>query len=314
MEQENIKYSIQRANEENISLLSQLFLESRGISISIEFLRKKYNTIYSGKTYFAHFALTPEGKPAAFFCLFPCFVSIDSKQLLAGQSADIITHVDHQKKGLFKLLGKATEELAFAEGMHILFAFPNENSFPGFVRSLQWYHAGNFHIYKFKANGFPIYNALHKLKLGKLYSPFSKQILRKSKIESSKFIGSIPRKSVNSGFRNTDFYQYKQYNNSFFIEIEDLQIWAKIDSILWIGDISINERISTEQVLAILKKLTNKLGLTDFIFEVSQGSYWDLKLSGIISPTIGVPIVYKNLTDVNQCLPLEFTGGDIDVF
>jgi hypothetical protein len=198
--------------------------------------------------------------------------------------------------------------------MHILFAFPNENSFPGFVRSLQWHHAGYFHIYKFKANGFPIYNALNKLKLGKLYSPFSKLILRKSSIESSKFIGSIPRNSVNSGFRNTEFYQYKKYNNSFFIEIEGLQIWAKIDSILWIGDISINESVSTKQVLSILKKITTKLGLNEFIFEVSQGSYWDLKLSGTMSPTIGVPIVYKNLTDVNQCLHLEFSGGDIDVF
>lgn len=307
-------YSIQRASEENISLLSQLFLESRGIFISTEFLRKKYNTIYSGKTYFAHFALTPEGKPAAFFCLFPCFVSIDGKQLLAGQSADIITHVDHQKKGLFKLLGKATEELAFAEGMHILFAFPNENSFPGFVRSLHWHHTSNFHIYRYKVNGFPIYNALHKLKLGKFYTVFSKMILQKSLIDSSKFIGSIPRKSINSGFRNTDFYSYKQYNTSYFIEIDGLQIWAKIDSILWIGDMSVNERVSTEQVLAILKKLTNKLGLTDFIFEVSQGSYWDFKLSGILKPMIGFPIVFKNLSNFNQCLPLEFTGGDIDVF
>jgi len=314
LEQINIKYSIQRANEENISLLSQLFLDSRGISISTEFLRKKYNTIYSGKTYFAHFALTPEGKPAAFFCLFPCFVSINGEQLLAGQSADIITHVDHQKKGLFKLLGKVTEELAFDEGMHILFAFPNENSFPGFVRSLQWHHTGNLHIYKFKVNGFPLYNALHKLKLGTLYSTFSKLILKNSRIESSKFIGSIPRKSCNSGFRNAEFYRYKQYNNSIFIDIEGLQIWAKIDSILWIGDISINESVSTEQVISILKNLTTKLGLNEFIFEVSQGSYWDLKLSGTMSPTIGVPIVYKNLTDVNQCLSLEFTRGDVDVF
>jgi len=314
MEQGIPNYSIHRANEENISLLSLLFEESRGIKFSKEFLKKKFNTMYAGKRYIAHFALTQEGYPAAFFCVYPCFVNIDGKQVLAGQSADIITHSKHQKKGLFTLLGRATEALAFAEGINILFAFPNENSFPGFVRSLGWHHTGNFHIYKLKSNGFPIYNALHRLNLGKLYSHFSKQILSKSRIESSKFIGSIPRKSVNSGFRNTDFYQYKQYNNSFFIEIEDLQIWAKIDSILWIGDISINERVSTEQVLAILKKQTNKLGLTDFIFEVSQGSYWDLKLSGIISPTIGVPIVYKNLTDVNQCLSLEFTGGDIDVF
>lgn len=314
MEQKVQQYKIVRASRENISALSQLFFESKGVRIPVEYLRQKFDTGYTGKSYFAHFAMTDDNKPAAFFCLFPCYVFLNGQKVLAGQSADIITHPDHQRKGLFGLLGNATESLAKAEGMKILFAFPNENSYPGFVRSLNWHHPNNFVIYRFKVNGFPLYRALSKFKLGWFYQQYARIIKRRYLLEPNKFEGSIPRNMVNSGHRSTEFYKYKEFNKNFFIEFKGLKFWCKIDGILWIGDISCPNGYEINKLVTILKEFTVLLGLDEFIFEVSQDSFWDQLLKEVTNFTKGVAIVYKNLDDINEAVSLEFTGGDIDVF
>jgi GNAT superfamily N-acetyltransferase len=314
MEQKVQQYKIVRASRENISALSQLFFESKGVRIPVEYLKQKFNTDYTGKSYFAHFAMTDDDKPAAFFCLFPCYVFLNGKKVLAGQSADIITHPDHQRKGLFSLLGKATESLAQAEGIKILFAFPNENSYPGFVRSLNWHHPNNFVIYRFKVKGFSLYRALSKFKLGWFYKQYARIIKNRYLLEPNKFQGSIPRNMVNSGHRSNEFYQYKEFNKNFFVEFKGLKFWCKIDGYLWIGDIFYDEGIEINKLVTILKEFTVLLGLDEFIFEVSQNSLWDQLLKEVANFTKGVAIVYKNLDDINEAVPLEFTGGDIDVF
>lgn len=314
MDHNNQKYKIVRASRENISALSQLFLETKGINVPVDYLKSKFNTAYTGKTYFAHFAMTEDNQPAAFFCLFPCFVLHNGSVILAGQSADIITHVSHQRKGLFSSLGKATEALAQSEGMKILFAFPNENSFPGFVRSLNWHHSSNFMIYRFKSNGIPFYRLLSKFRMNWIYTQFANLIKNKFKCDSDQFQGSIPRNLISSGYRNKDYYSYKKYNDSFFVHYRGLKFWCKIDVQLWIGDISIDDNLSIDNVVTILKKYTALLGLDEFVFEVSEGSFWDNLLRTIAVSTQGVPIVYKNLEDLDESVSLEFTGGDIDVF
>ena len=241
-------------------------------------------------------------------------MNLNGEDVLAGQSADIITHPDHQRKGLFGMLGKITEELAKAEGMRILFAFPNENSFPGFVRSLNWHHTGNFQVYRVKSNAIPIYRTLHKLRLGRLYKMFYNFILNKYAIKAQELKGSIPRSLINSGSRSLGFYHYKKYNSSHFIRYKGLVFWCKIDGVLWIGDISLDSNFSAVLVVTIIKEFACLLGLDEFIFEVSKGSYWDQKLKEVTKSIEGVPIVYRNLEDDIETVSLEFTGGDIDVF
>jgi GNAT superfamily N-acetyltransferase len=309
----NKDYRIVRANEENIADLSRLFKESRGIEVSVDYLRRKYNTHYTGKLYFAHFAYASDGSPAAFFCLFPCFIRINGEKKLAGQSADIITHKDHQRKGLFAMLGRATEELAKREGMDYLFAFPNSNSFPGFSKSLNWHHTGNFRLYRVPSNGFPLYRFLHKLKLGFLYSIWKRIILRFHQTKETSFIGADFETLKNVCWRDNSFTSYKKYNNSFVCQLNGFKIWAKIDGCLIIGDISMIENNSNSFVSEI-SKLCRKLGLDNFQIEVTFEGYFDQILKNMYAPIEGVPIVFKNLKKTDEKLSLIYTGADADVF
>ncbi len=314
MENKEEYYTFERANEQNIVDLSLIFFETTGKVFSVEFLKSKFNTVHSSLSYIGYFAYTPEKKPAAFYGLFPCYIMVNNEIILSAQSGDTITHIDHQKKGLFVKLALKTYELAQQEGIKILFGFPNKNSFPGFIKNLNWNHVNNLNVYRFRSNCLPIYRLLSKLKLRSLYNQYSGIVLRKTFIESSEFNGSIPRNSVDSVHRDADFYKYKKFASSFFIEFEGLRIWAKIDNSLLIGDISSSNNLSTEDIVKILKKLTARLGLNEFIFEVSQGSYWDERLSKIHTPIIGSPVIIKNLDANYHVNSLEFTGGDIDIF
>lgn len=306
------EYTVVRATPENIGDLSRLFLENSGKQIAPEFLREKFNTAYTGKSYFAHFAYAKDGSPAAFFCVFPCLLSINGKQVLAGQSADIITHKNHQRKGLFGLLGKATQALAISEGMTTLFAFPNEQSFPGFIRSLQWKHSGQFKVFSFPVKGIPLFRIAHKLKLSALYHLWTKLVLPKQKAAHSGFNASTST-SENHAWRTEGFYAYKHYNPSLMFHWKGLNIWAKIESSLVIGDIEVSV-LKNEEVITRLTQLCRYLGCDRFYFEVSEGSYWEERWKKDVEATEGVSIVYKNLVLEDQSLRIDFTGADTDVF
>lgn len=314
MKDESTEYQIVRANHDNIKDLSRLFKESRGIDISEKYLQNKYNTAYTSKTYLAHFAYAKDGTPAAFFCLFPGFLKIDDVKVLAGQSADIITHKDHQRKGLFGILGRETEKLALAEGVNYLYAFPNENSFPRFTRSLHWHHCGNFHQYIFKNSGIPIYRILRKLKMHFLFKIWASFVLRNSTKPNDSFLNSQLNSKDDCAWKDTKFYQYKQYNPSFQLNWQGVSIWAKIEDALIIGDIDISKNSSAKVIVSKLKKLTTLLGLDQFIISASNDSEIDKLFKQEYQFEIGVPIVYKNLQNPEQNLSLRFTGGDIDVF
>jgi hypothetical protein len=314
MKDDSSEYRIVRANHNNIKDLSRLFKESRGLDISVEYLQNKYNTAYTKKTYLAHFAYAKDGTPAAFFCLFPGFLRINGIKNLSGQSADIITHKDHQRKGLFGLLGRETEKLALEEGVYYLYAFPNDNSFPGFMRSLNWHHVGDFHQYIFKVKGIPIFRILRKLRMQFLYRIWASIITRNSSKPTDIFLNSQINSTHDSSWKDNDFYQYKQYNPSFLLNWKGLNIWAKIDGALIIGDIDLSKNYSAKEINIKLKNLTALLGLDQFTISASNGSELDNLLNSEYPFVLGVPIVFKNLQNPEQNLSLKFTGADLDVF
>lgn len=315
MSEINSEYKVIRASEDNIHLLSWMFKDSKNADVSAEYLKKKFNTAYAGCTYLAHFAIDNNDKPAAFFCLYPCFVQINGNVFKAAQSADIITHHNHQRKGLFGMLGRITEKVAIEEGITQLFAFPNENSFPGFVRSLGWHHAGKFINFSQKVKAFPLRRLLFKLRLKVLYDFYVKMLTGKRLLKANDFIGSVPSLSGDSGFRNSEFYKYKvSYNPSFFLAYGGIKLWLKIDGALRVGDITPDEKVGPAEVIEVLRKLTKRLGLEEFSFRVSEGSFWHKKLKGFMHEEDGVNIVYSDLNNRDHCVFLNFTVGDADVF
>ena len=308
-------YQIVRATEANIAWLAELFQANQSGDTNVDRLRQKYNTAYTGHTYFAHFAVTPEGRPAAFFCLFPSFLNLNGQKVLAGQSADIITHPEHQRRGLFGLLGKATEALALEHGMKYLFAFPNANSFPGFVRSLGWQHLGDFQNHAGFVSGFAWFRLFRKLKLEKAYNALFHWRFSGYRMASDDT--QLSNVSGRSGqWRDQRYYAYKTWNGSYWIAFRGYAFWIRREAdLLLIGDVRKLAPASSELPLSqVLGLLCRRVGLSGWRIEVMPNSPTGQLLQGIGQTDAGVHVVYSNLENRDERLSLDFSGGDTDVF
>lgn len=68
--------------------------------------------------------------------LFPFM--IDGRSETAGMFTDGMTHPDHRKRGIFRVLLEAAEARAWERGVGLLFTMPNDESLPAFEKSAAW--------------------------------------------------------------------------------------------------------------------------------------------------------------------------------
>ena len=77
------------------------------------------------------------------YALWPTYLRLGADVVLGAQSLDTMTHPDYQGQGMFTVLANACMDLAVQRGVLALYGFPNPNSYPGFVRKLNWDHSGD---------------------------------------------------------------------------------------------------------------------------------------------------------------------------
>jgi Acetyltransferase (GNAT) domain len=91
--------------------------------------KKKYFSIYQDEV-----AKTP----AALYAVFPVIFKKFDKNVNAVQSIDTITDVNYRGMGLFKKLALDCYKNASEDGVDFVYGFPNDQSAPGFFKSLGW--------------------------------------------------------------------------------------------------------------------------------------------------------------------------------
>lgn len=82
------------------------------------------------------------GNIAAIYTVVPVMVTVEGKKVIAMQSVDTLTDVDHRGKGLFIQLAKKLYDNASESGFAFVYGFPNSNSGPGFFKKLGWQSFG----------------------------------------------------------------------------------------------------------------------------------------------------------------------------
>lgn len=115
-------------------------------SVDLGSLAAKFRTGSFGPEYVGHVAYPSDTVPdenglrvpAAYYGVFPIAVRFGDEEVLCAQSGDTMTHHNHRGKGLFIDLARRTYNTARAEGVQFVFGFPNDNSYPGFLRKLHW--------------------------------------------------------------------------------------------------------------------------------------------------------------------------------
>ncbi|WP_290538037.1 GNAT family N-acetyltransferase [Alcanivorax sp.] len=85
-----------------------------------------------------YLAKNERGEAAAYYGVFLCDLRVDGKFFFSAQSGDTMTHPDFQGKGLFTKLALKTYDKVRELGVDFVYGFPNESSYPGFKRKLNW--------------------------------------------------------------------------------------------------------------------------------------------------------------------------------
>ena len=109
--------------------------------ISLEYWRWRYadnpagsgviQLAWDGETLAGHYALARTK------------MSWQGEVVSSSLSMTTMTHPDYRRKGLFRLLAESCYLQAFQNGIELVYGFPNENSYYGFVNKLEWLDLGD---------------------------------------------------------------------------------------------------------------------------------------------------------------------------
>jgi hypothetical protein len=83
------------------------------------------------------------GRIVGQYVVMPTRLRVGGERVEGAQSLDTMVHPDYRGQGMFVKLANACYELAASRGVEVLYGFPNVNSYPGFVRQLNWDHTGD---------------------------------------------------------------------------------------------------------------------------------------------------------------------------
>lgn len=310
-------YRFERLSKENLHCLKELYRVCFNVKVGLEFLLKKYDTISFGVEYLGFLAFEKEtNELAGYYGVFPMRGIIDEEIRLVAQSGDTMTHPKHQGKGLFTHLAKITYTLAQKEGVDFVFGFPNDNSYPGFKKKLNWNFYSNINNYAIKTGSLPFD------KMAKKFSSFNyiyKKYIRKN-LEAILTNGfppnSIEKEDPSSGFILHDavFFKYKGYYEYYKIEINQVKCLVKVDGRLWVGDVENCTSNQFKSVLDGLVLLAKKLGCSSVHFSVMNKSFGDKILSEKYKIKSENPVGFISLNEAVEPARFSYVAFDFDTY
>ena len=291
-------YTIVKINHETIPQLYTLFESVYKKRCLTNYYELKYNTRYTGVEYIGFLAFH-NNIPVAFYGVIPTIVSINKKAVLAAQSCDTMTHPDYQKKGLFVELAKQTFDFAKQSGIHFIFGFPNQNSFPTFIKKLGFTHMENMNRYTFHFS-----NNIYKILMRKFWF-----------VKSEDQCNDITNVLIEEGFDgilyNKAYLDYKKYNANTIVKSKETTLWINMSKGGWIGTLLPLTKDNFRIQIQLIENLTKASSIT---FMVSSSSNLNKVLSQNAKPESGFAVITKNLSNNYNLNNLKFQFSDVDVF
>lgn len=309
-------YRFVKLSAENITDLLPIYESAYGKAPDIESVRKKFGTGVFGHSHVGYIAYSPENEPAAFYGVFPCFLKYQGEKIYAAQSGDTMTHRNHQGKGLFVSLAKETYAYARSVGIKVVFGFPNENSFPGFVRKLDWHHYDDLSAYLIRVPCLPFIRLNKLLKLSGDWQVRLAATLLKFFKAGSAFESSVIDEEFGGVNRDEVFVNYKTYSPNYLVSIAGKSVWVKPEGMfMMIGDIERCSDAERDKILRKLKLICFWAGIPHLRFHCSSGVFHEayFKQQGKKHErTYPVGYVKWNL-DIDFT-KMKFTTADNDTF
>jgi len=267
-----VEYTIKRYNPNQFASLKQLFKSVFHIEIALASFNKKYNTKTLGTDAINYVAIDNSTRDVvSHFAALPVLALIHGEEVKAAQSSDALTHENHQKKGLFKLLAEHVHKESQEKGISLLFSQPNNASLHAFINSFQFEYVDNIIRWdmKLRLKTAPLAKIFIYAGFQRAYLRYCAVVLKKYRIAPPKDLTNTLNTTDARIIRNEAYISYKAAEDKFFIRIEDAVFWIKLTDILWIGEIKNYETVNLS-VLRKIRRLAFRLGYNTISFHLNE--------------------------------------------
>lgn len=307
------EFSFIRIDELNLKDLIYLQTTVNPKPISFEYLQKKFDTHFTGKSYIGFIAYHISGEPAAYYGVYPCLMTNGERSFVACQSGDTMTNPKFQKRGLFIRLAELTYELANNEQISVVYGFPNENSSYGFFNKLNWTKLGELSRFEYRYTNTNVYNILNKYKITRFIYSFYFIVIYQF-VKTKEFQNSCISPESYSVFRDDNYHLYKKYEKSYFIELKGFKIWMKFGDGILIGDVERFDINRKDHFIKTLKELAFLFGVKKINILCMEDSFLHNVLQINKKSEKSLEIGMLTLDNEYSDAVFRFSFGDADTF
>jgi hypothetical protein len=309
-------YTFKKLTIDNLSDLIPIYENAFGKIVTTEFLINKMYPKIFGENCIGFIAYDQQKTPVAFYGVYPCKIEYQGKYYLAAQSGDTMTHSAHMGKGLFTQLAQKTYAYCQENGFHLVFGFPNENSYPGFIKKLGWSHFDNLTPYLIRVKCIPWIRLKNTFKLPQaLHTKWCHFVLNRMK-KGTPFKSSCLASEIPVVDHSAEFFNYKTYGENYLIQLKGINVWLKLaDRFLIIGDIDKCSETDFKSTIKSLKKIAFNMGLPHLRFHTSSNTWGEsMFIKQGVPMEVKYPVGGINFTNEIPLEKLKFTGADNDTF
>lgn len=306
-------YRFERLTIDHLNDLRFLFHEVLNKRYSNEYLRRKYDTSFTGAQNLTHLAYDGP-TPVAFYGVIPTYFSWEGRRYLAAQTCDYLTLPSHQRKGLHRDLSGRAFGLMREHGVKVAFALMSDDSLAS-GRKLGWTMHGTMQAFVMPAGKVPVAKAVRKFGFADgSYDSFTHWVFRNQTVSASTYINSVLEEGWLGVEYSPEFFSYKNFTNNFHLQLGEVSVWVKADRNLLVGDLNFPSDLALDCALLQLRELAARAGFTEIIIQASPetrlSSYLLERINPVTSWTVGT-------IDLDSGLPLDrlkCNFGDFDTF
>lgn len=307
-------HHIERLSPENIHHLAPLFRDVFGKKVPLSHIRGKYDTSVAGKSHYGFIGFDRENRPVAFHGCVPYRVAYKNIVETGAQFGDAMTLKAYNGKGIFTLLGKMTEELLAADGIHFAYGLPNQNSEYGYINKLKWITHERLLRFRLPVKTFPLERIMRRAGLEARYQRFVKNKLRPFLCEERLLPNSAIDHEHAGVLHDEQFFGYKTYTPNHVIRLGDVKMWIKARGILLVGDMDAHDEKRMLAAIENLRKLAARLGTGEIVLQLHPGTEQEKIMSRHFQSYPSFPVCYNPFSTKIPLEKLRLVYGDIDTF
>ncbi|QQR87486.1 MAG: GNAT family N-acetyltransferase [Flavobacteriales bacterium] len=305
------QYTTVRLSEKHYPKLVELYARCFGVRLSLSEIKNKYDTSSFGARDLGYLALSADGSAAAYYGVFATKVQYQGVVRTVAQSGDTMTAPDHQRKGLFVRLARATYELAQREQVDFVFGFPNENSLPGFRDKLGWTFDDYLYDYRFRTGAPPFCEIASKARwLRHAYELYAKSLREVVPLQE---VRNLPEGAPHQ-VRDQYFYSYKTLNGGQWARIGRLKAFVHARVHVYVGELDFPEDYSIAELGRDLRRLGRRFLARQVVVTLSGNHPRSGLLRAVADPVKSLPIGYLALNTRAPVGGIVFSRVDLDTF